>query len=46
VDEHLHHKHQKGDFQVSKEGDLLCEQKGKGCNGGMRELVVDIILGV
>jgi hypothetical protein len=46
VDEHSHHEHQKGDFQVSKEGDSLCEQEKKGCKGGMGELTIDIIHGM
>ncbi len=46
MDEHSHHEHQEGDFQVSKEGDSLCEQKGKGYKGGMRELAIDITYGV
>jgi hypothetical protein len=43
VDEHLHHELQKGDFQVSKEGDSLCGKKGKGCKEGMGKLAIDII---
>jgi hypothetical protein len=33
VDKHSHHEHQKGDFQVSKGGYSLCEQKGRGVKG-------------
>jgi hypothetical protein len=43
MDEHSHHEHQKWDFQVSKKGDSLCGQKGKGCKEGMGELAIDII---
>ncbi len=46
MDEHSRHKHQKGDFQVSKEGDLLCGQKGKGSKEGMGELAMEIIHGM
>jgi hypothetical protein len=33
VDEHLHHELQKGDFQVSKEGDSYVSKGEKGVRG-------------
>jgi hypothetical protein len=35
----------KGDFQVSKGGNLLCEQEEKGCKKGMRGFAMDISMG-
>jgi hypothetical protein len=45
VDKHFAPRDQKGDFQVSKGGDSLCEQKGKRCKGAMGELAIDVSVG-